>query len=171
MKINLISFFLLIPSFLCLAQEHKKAELFIKDSSAYSKDFLVCLKEIEQQKFSLVDSFLIINSSDTTVIPQLKIETLEFFDEKSLLQLNQINYSTIKYLFITQGKQWEGYATIGCTFYLGSESDTDENGDLYFCDEFIDDSSNDIVVVRIGEEYCKIIIGDVYSPLLKYRSK
>jgi hypothetical protein len=171
MKINLIPFFLLIPSLLCLAQEHKKAELFIKDSSAYSKDFLVCLKEIEQQKFSLIDSLLIINSSDTTVIPQLKIEKLEFSDKKFVLKLNQINYSTIKYLFITQGKQWEGLATIGCTFYLGSESDIDENGDSYFCDEFIDDSSNEIVVIRIGEEYCRIIIGDVYWPILKYRSK
>ena len=171
MKINLIPFFLLIPSLLCLAQEHKKAELFIKDSSAYSKDFLVCLKEIEQQKFSLIDSLLIINSSDTTVIPQLKIEKLEFSDKKSVLKLNQINYSTIKYLFMTQGKQWEGFATTDCTFYLGSESDTDENGYSYFCDEFIDVNSNATVVIRIGEEYCRIIIGEVSSALLKYRSE
>lgn len=167
----LISFLMFVFSFLCLAQEHKKADLFIKDSSAYSKEFLDCLKEIEQQDYSLIDSLLIINSIDTVVIPQLKIEKFEFSDKKSVLKLNQINYSTIKYLFITQGKQWEGLATIGCTFYLGSESDIDENGDSYFCDEFIDDSSNDIVGIRIGEEYCRIIIGDVYSPLLKYRSK
>jgi len=170
-KITLISFLALGFSFLCFAQQHKGSELFIKDSSAYSKDFIDCLIEIENQQFYLIDSLLIINSSDTVFIPSLKDDTLEFASEKNTLKLSQINYTTIKYLLVTPGHQFEGIASINCTFYLGAESDTDANGDSYFCDEFIDNNSSDIVILRVGKEYCNILVGDVIPPPLKYKSK
>ena len=171
MYFKLIISFVLALTFLCFAQEHKMSELIIKDSSAYSKEFINCLKEIEYQQFYLCDSLLIINSTDTTFIPRLKNDSLEFAYEKNSLKLTQINYSTIKHLFITPRHQFEGFASINCTFYLGTESDTDENGDSYFCDEYIDNNAKDIVIIRVGDEYCNILLGDVIPPKLKRKSK
>lgn len=168
---RMILMFVYFISFLCFAQQDKGAELILKDSSTYSKDFIDCLKEIENQQFCLIDSLLIINSSDTAFIPRLRENTLEFASENNTLKLSQINYSTIKYLLITPGHQFEGLASINCTFYLGAESDTDVNGDSYFCDEFIDNNSSDIVILRVGEEYCNILVGDLISCQLKYQSR
>lgn len=163
--------FVYFISFLCFAQQDKGAELILKDSSTYSKNFIDCLREIENQQFYLIDSLLIINSTDSAFIPRLKENTLEFASENNSLKLSQINHSTIKYLLITPGHQFEGLASINCTFYLGAESDTDVNGDSYFCDEYIDNNSSDIVILRVGEEYCNILVGDVIPPPLKYKSK
>ena len=171
MDIKHISLLVLLLSFLCFAQDNKKSELFIKDSSNYSKVFINCLEAIGQQQFSLIDSFLIINSSDTTIIPQLKNDSAKFSDGNNVLILKQINYSTIKYWFITPQNQFEGLASINCAFYLGYESDTDINGDSYFCDEFIDSNSNNNVIIRVGEEYCNILIGNNFSRQLKYHRK
>ena len=93
MDIKHISLLVLLLSFLCFAQDNKKSELFIKDSSNYSKVFINCLEAIEQQQFSLIDSFLIINSSDTAIIPQLKNDSAKFSDGNIVLILKQINYS------------------------------------------------------------------------------
>ena len=117
-KTILISILMYAFSFLCFAQEHKMAELFIKDSSAYSKDFIDCLKVIEHQQFYLCDSLLIINSTDTAFIPRLMGDNLEFAYEKNTLKLTQANYSTIRYLFVTPEHQFEGFASINCTFYF-----------------------------------------------------
>jgi hypothetical protein len=171
MYLKLITFLILGLPVLCFPQEHKMAKLFIKDPSAYSKDFIDCLREIENQQFYLIDSLLIINSIDTAFIPSLKDDTLDFASENNTLKLSQINYSTIKYLLVTTRHQFEGFASINCTFYLGAESDTDANGDSYFCDEFIDNNSSDIVILRVGDEYCNILVGDVIPPPLKYKSK
>ncbi len=118
MHFKLITFFICTLTFLCFAQQNNGAELFIKDASAYSKDFIDCLREIENQQFYLNDSLLIINSTDSAFIPRLKENTLEFASENNTLKLSQINYSTIKYVLVTPGHQFEGLASINCTFYF-----------------------------------------------------
>ncbi len=135
-------------------------------------DFINCLTQLNGQKFDLVNNLIISNSVDTVIFPELSSNKVTFENKESncSLTLEQLNFTTIKYSYTSTEKCFEGLATLNCTFYLASESDIDENREMYFCDEYFDYHSNNFLSIRIGDNLCKISNNYYKSPLLKFKS-
>jgi hypothetical protein len=171
MKLVLFCFFIFIHSFLCNAQESRDSEFFIKDKNDYSDDFIKCLREIKEQRFELIDSLLIVNSIDTVVFPIFTDDIIKYenSEKKWRLEFQQINFSTIKYSIYNSDLDIDlnGLATINCSFYLASESSEDENGEMYFVDEYFDYGYDIFLSIRIGETNCTVKIDGTSSPILK----
>ena len=174
MKILLFGLLIFSQSFLCFAQEIEESEFIIKNKSDYSNDFLKCLQKIKGQNFTLIDSLFIINSVDTVIFPIFSNELIKYENVKGnwVLKFKQINFSTIEYSISSTdlSQDFDGLATINCSFYLGCESDEDEDGELYFSDEYFDYCADIFLSIRIGEKYCKVNIGNIGSPMLKQSS-
>ena len=171
MKLVLFCLFILCYSFLCIAQESRESEFFIKEKNDYSNEFIKCLREIKEQRFELIDSLFIINSVDTVVFPIFTNNIIKYenSEKKWSLKFKQINFSTIKYSIYNSDLNIDlnGLATIHCAFYLASEIDKDENGEAYPADQYFDYENNKFISIRIGETNCVVHIDEVSSPILK----
>ena len=172
MKTFLVVILFFSFSFIGIAQTENANNILIKDSTNYSKDFLHCLAQLNDQEYELVDNFVISNSGDTVIFPKLSSKKVTFENKESScsLTLEQLNFTTIKYMYNSTEQCFEGLATLNCTFYLASESDIDDNGEMYFCDEYFDYHTNNFLSIRVGDNFCKISNNYYESPLLVFKS-
>ncbi|MDH4473925.1 MAG: hypothetical protein QE487_15065 [Fluviicola sp.] len=143
----------------------RKATVVVKNPSDYSKAFIAGLRESTGfRKFNLEDSLLIVDNQDTILFPQsIKIgDELKFTGRKDelaiALTIKRINYTTVSYWIemVEFGKanhDQKGTADLSSGFFLGSESIQDDDGGLYFVDEYSDDRSEAChFQIRIGTD-------------------
>ncbi|ASS49139.1 MAG: hypothetical protein A3D31_04575 [Candidatus Fluviicola riflensis] len=143
----------------------KKAVVVVKNEADYSKAFLEGLrKSTGFRKFNLRDSLFIINDQDTVLFPEsVKIgDEIQFTGRKDelaiALRVKRINYTTVSYVlemveFGNTSHNQKGTADLSSGFFLGSESIQDDEGELYFVDEYSDEKSEACnFQIRIGRD-------------------
>lgn len=141
----------------------QQQEIIINDTSQYDSLFIHGLSEYKEP-MTLIENYILIGH-DTIYFPedlQLNKETV-FKGTKDLktflLTVTRINLTSLNYHFQLSDKDAEtinsksGKATLGSLFFLGSETDTDdETGDEYLSVEYFDNSSDCTFAIRIGEK-------------------
>ncbi|MES2555315.1 MAG: hypothetical protein V4604_04140 [Bacteroidota bacterium] len=143
----------------------KKAVVVIKNAADYSEAFVAGLrKSTGFRKFNLRDSLFIIDDQDTVLFPErVRIgDELKFTGRKDelaiALTIKRINYTTVSYRLemVEFGKashNQKGTADLSSGFFLGSESIQDDEGELYFVDEYSDEKSEACnFQIRIGTD-------------------
>jgi hypothetical protein len=150
-------------------------EIFIKDSSDYTPNFLNALNQEGIEVKYLIDSFYIIGIGDTVQFPELPRlkERYSFVGEKDGLNIRvsiwRRNYNSIAF-HITMDKQdkaqynRKGVAEFGPFFYFGAESDVNiETGNGYLSTEYSNEYDDCFISLRIGSDddsgeiLCKLI--------------
>lgn len=143
----------------------RKATVVVKNAADYSKAFIDGLRESTSfRKFNLYDSMLVIDNRDTVLFPgSVKIgDEIQFTGRKDdlaiALRIKRINYTTVSYNLemVEFGKTnhfQKGTADLSSGFFLGSESIQDDQGELYFVDEYSDEKSESCnFQIRIGAD-------------------
>jgi hypothetical protein len=143
-----------------------KAEVIVKDQSAYSKKFIDGLeKHSGYKKFELTGNKIIAGGNDTASFPETPAigESFKLTGRKGelviALIIKRINYTTIDYSIemVEFGKanySRKGQAHLHPLFFLGSESDHSSlTGNDYFSTEFWDIEEDDCrISIRLGKE-------------------
>jgi hypothetical protein len=120
---------------------------FIQDSSQYSPDFIEELRTLDSQYDSirLIGKDLIINNSDTSVIPtELPINGIVNYQAKNgdtayRLGLKRINYTNIDYEFSVNDKLIRsGQTILPAGFFLGPEYAVVDNQDAIPLTQYTD---------------------------------
>ncbi len=143
--------------------EKQKQETTIKDKSQYDKSFIEGLSEYNGP-IKLIENFILVGQ-DTVYFPEdlyLNKETIfkGTKDQKNfVLSLTRTNLTSLNYTFQILDKDFKtinnksGRATLGSLFFLGSETDDDdETGDGYLSVEYWDNSDDCTFAIRIGEK-------------------
>ena len=143
--------------------EKKQTDFYVKDKSKYDKTFLDEISKYTEP-VKVIDNYILVGK-DTTFFPQdlnLNVETVfkgtkdnQFYE----LKLTRINYTTISYNFILKDNEKntlttrKGKATLGGLFFLGSESDDDEEtGEAYFSSEYWETNKDCSFSIRVGDK-------------------
>lgn len=138
--------------------------IYVKDSSDYSMSFLNAMKESGMDNVSLVDSFLILNRTDTVVFPQIpKVGKKTILTAKKdnlaiALRIKRINQTTIDYKIemVEFGKasyNYKGQADLIPRFYFGAETDESSlSGFSYLSTEFSINQDSCYTYIRLGRE-------------------
>jgi hypothetical protein len=107
---------------------------------------------------------LVVNSQDTVLFPErVKIgDEIQFTGRKDelaiALRIKRLNYTTVSYVLemVEFGKASfndNGTADLSSGFFLGSESIQDDDGGLYFVDEYSDEKNEACSFqIRIGTD-------------------
>ncbi len=143
--------------------DKQKQETTIKDKSQYDKSFIDGLSEYNEP-IKLIENFILVGQ-DTVYFPEdlyLNKETIfkGTKDKKNfVLSLTRTNLTSLNYTFQILDKDFKtinnksGRATLGSLFFLGSETDDDdETGDGYLSVEYWDNSADCSFAIRIGEK-------------------
>jgi hypothetical protein len=148
-------------------EKKEQHALYIKDKSKYDKSFLEGLSGYKGQ-LKLIDDFILIDQ-DTVYFPEdilLNKETIfkGIKDFKNfVLTVTRTNLTSLNYNFQLFDKDKNliiskiGKASLGSTFFLGSEADEDddETEEGYLSSEYYDNSSDCTFAIRIGEKDSK----------------
>jgi hypothetical protein len=136
--------------------------IYIKDKSQYDPTLIEGLSEYKDP-IKLIDNYILIGK-DTVYFPediQLSKNTI-FKGTKDLknflLTITRTNLTSLNYNFQLFNKDTKlinsksGKATLGALFFLGSETDEDdETGEEYLSFEYRDNSPDCSFAIRIGE--------------------
>lgn len=138
-------------------------DIYIEDKSQYDQRFIEGLSEYNEP-IKLIKNYVLI-SQDTVYFPeeiQLNKETIfkGIKDQKTfVLTLTRTNLTSLNYNFQLFDKDTKlindkaGKATLHSLFFLGSETDNDdETGDGYLSVEYWDNSPDCSFAIRIGEK-------------------
>ena len=144
------------------AEKHQR-ETTIKDKSQYDQSFIEGLSEYNEP-LKLIENYILVGQ-DTVYFPedlQLNKETIfkGTKDKKNfVLSVTRTNLTSLNYTFQILDKDSRainnksGRATLGSLFFLGSETDDDdETGDGYLSVEYWDNSGDCSFAIRIGEK-------------------
>ena len=157
-----ISFFLMLQTDAFAQVKKNKRIVIVKDSTKYSKQFLKALGERGYgTRFELIDDSIFVDGKYKVGFAQFLPEKKEIFlkGQKSgrrfELKLHRVNYTTITFDFTfidENGKvtREAGKADKTPGIILGSESDTDDNGNGYFCSEYFSIDEKCLSSIRIG---------------------
>lgn len=146
-----------------VSADKQRADIYIKDKSQYDQTFIEELSEFNEP-IKLIDNYVLIGQ-DTVYFPeelQLNKEII-FKGTKELknfaLTVTRTNLTSLNYNFQLFDKDTKlinnksGKATMGALFFLGSETDDDdETGEAYLSVEYWDNSPNGSFAIRIGEK-------------------
>lgn len=137
--------------------------LRIDDESMYSQIFIGSLRKNKQlQNIQLADGLMILDQNDTTYFPEIPEigRSLTFIGMTNEIEISlairRINYTSIKYNISMHSEQHptaqtQGVADIGAYFFLGSESDTDDETQAnYFSTEYAHTYDTCYTYIRIG---------------------
>lgn len=137
----------------------------VKDPTQYSPAYLEKLKTSGYAiRYLLADSMLVMNDVDTTFFPthlptNKKVELIGQKNDSTIsLSVQRKNYTTIAFILkiFDSGNlidEQAGEADIGGLFFLGAESDEDDQtGDSYFASEYTKTYSSCNLSIRIGSE-------------------
>jgi hypothetical protein len=143
----------------------KPAKIKMANDLDYSADFLNGLTYAGlAQNIELIDSFIILEQTDTFVFPMLlpKAKWMNFVASKQgylySLDVSMANYTTLDFNFELRKNrqtidQLRGKADLNPSFLLGSESDEDEaTGNSYFASEYHFESKECSFNIRIGDD-------------------
>ncbi|MGB3527231.1 MAG: hypothetical protein WBB32_14815 [Flavobacteriales bacterium] len=143
-------------------EDKQKLEINIKNKSQYDQSFIDGLSEYNEP-VKLMDNYILIGQ-DTVYFPeelQLNKETIfqgNKDQKKFVLSVTRTNLTSLNYHFQILDKDSKainnksGRATLGSLFFLGSETDDDdETSDAYLSVEYWDNASDCSFAIRIGE--------------------
>lgn len=143
------------------AYKHQQ-ETIINDKSQYDQSFIEGLSEYNEQ-LKLIENYILVGQ-DTVYFPedlQLNKETIfkGTKDNKNfVLSVTRTNLTSLNYTFQILDKDSKtlnnksGRATLGTMFFLGSETDEDnDSGEEYLSVEYWDKSEVCTFAIRIGE--------------------
>jgi hypothetical protein len=162
--------------------------VFIKDSSDYSKKFISNIIEYNTDDLKFIDSLLIVGN-DTALMPLLLPLNKQILftgcDEDNTcykLEAKRINYSTIKYTLEKNSKRIKcynesGFADLDHNFYYLDKDDEYENEIKYTtitpdsCSFTIRIGTNtdNILCAKLERSFCKNEANDVYNAPALYR--
>lgn len=144
------------------ADKHQQ-ETTIKDKSQYDQSFIEGLSEYNEP-LKLIENYILVGQ-DTVYFPEdLQLNKKTIFkgtkDKKNfVLSVTRTNLTSLNYTFQILDKDSKavnnnsGRATLGSLFFLGSETDDDdETGDGYLSVEYWDNSADCSFAIRIGEK-------------------
>lgn len=146
-----------------ISTDNTKQDISTNDKSLYDQTFIDGLAGYGEQ-IKLIENYILIGQ-DTAYFPEeIKLNTETIFkgtkDKKNfVLTLRRINLTSLNYNFQLLDKDAKllnskkGKATLGSLFFLGSESDDDdETGEGYLSVEYYDHSADCSFAIRIGEK-------------------
>ncbi|MDR0802153.1 hypothetical protein [Fluviicola sp.] len=144
-------------------EDNQPLEIYIKDKSQYDQIFLDGLRWNEPIK--LIDNYVLLGK-DTAYFPEpIPINKQIVFSGKNennifVLTVTRQNLTNLKYQFQLKSITNEiintksGAAILGSMFFLGAETDEDdETGLSYLSTEYRDDKNNCWFCIRIGDLY------------------
>ena len=155
--------------------EKKDAIVIVEKKSDYSEKFISGLRELYGfGDFKLSNNYLILNKNDTIEFPnepkinkkvvlKAKQEELEIILTLKRKNQVQIEYEIGMYGFSKNDFISKGIAEINSSFFLGSETDTNDlNGIGYLSTEFSDNKGECYTNIRLGtEENAKNLLGKI----------
>lgn len=169
--------------------EKTPQNIFIKDSSGYSKKFICNIIEYNPDDLKFIDSLLIVGN-DTVFIPvTLPLNKRIIFtgcDDNICykLETERINYSTLKYKIEKNNKHIKCYSEIGFAdldhnFYYLDKDDEYEDEIKYStitsdsCSFMIRIGKNadNILCAKIESSFCKNETKDIYNCPTLYQKK
>lgn len=143
--------------------ENKKQDISTNDKSQYDQTFIDGLVGYGEQ-IKLIENYMLIGQ-DTAYFPEeIKLNKETIFkgtknNNNFVLTVRRINLTSLNYNFQLLDKDAQllnskkGKATLGSLFFLGSESDDDdETGEGYLSVEYYDHSAGCSFAIRIGEK-------------------
>jgi len=143
--------------------DKKKQDLSTKEKSQYDQTFIDGLAGYGEQ-IKLIENYMLIGQ-DTAYFPEeIKLYKETIFKgtkgkKKFVLTVTRINLTSLNYNFQLFDKDAKllnskkGKATLGSLFFLGSESDDDdETGEGYLSVEYYDHSADCSFAIRIGDK-------------------
>lgn len=146
-----------------ISADKMQSDIYVKDKSQYDQSFIDGLSGYKEP-IKLIENYVLIGQ-DTVYFPediQLNKETIfkGTKDQRSfVLNVTRTNLTSLSYKFELFNKEKQllnsksGKATLGSLFFIGSESDTDdESGNGYLSTEYWDNSSECSFAIRIGEK-------------------
>jgi hypothetical protein len=144
-----------------ISTDNTKQDISTNDKSLYDQTFIDGLAGYGEQ-IKLIENYILIGQ-DTAYFPEdVKLNTETIFkgtkDKKNfVLTVRRINLTSLNYNFQLLDKDAKllnskkGKATLGSLFFLGSESDDDdETGEGYLSVEYYDHSADCSFAIRIG---------------------
>jgi hypothetical protein len=142
--------------------DKSKLDSNIKDKSQYDKSFIDGLSEYNEP-LKLIENYILVGQ-DTVYFPEdLQLNKEIIFkgskdNKKFVLTVTRTNFTGLNYSFQLLDKDAKslynnsGRAILGSLFFLGSETDEDdEAGDAYLSVEYWDNSPDCSFAIRIGE--------------------
>jgi hypothetical protein len=145
-----------------VSADKSKLDNNIKDKSEYDQSFIDGLSKYNEP-IRLIENYILIGH-DTVFFPEdIKLNKETIFkgsqdNKKFVLTVTRTNYTGLNYRFQLLDKDAKtiynksGRAILGSLFFLGSETDEDdETGEAYLSVEYRDNSPDCSFAIRIGE--------------------
>lgn len=147
------------------SKSYNSRYLFIKDISKYDKAFidgLIKYSRDQKQYLVLIDDILTVQNENYSLSSDIESNKIYVFERNEenkifLLHLMKYNYSSLEFALkiIIDGKiirEKSGLVTLNPCFFLGAESDDDEEtGSSFFVTTYRHEESIDYVYISVGE--------------------
>ena len=169
------------------AQNTIPTEFYIKDETAYSKNFISQFKQYHgmYETVSLIEDTIIVNNDreDFIIIPtDLPLNELFFYgkaekEKEQILTVKRVNISTLEYTYYetvngTKANGRQGMADLQPVFYFGAEGTfEDEDGTMYGMNKYTDYSGKDCwtsIYVGVGSTEKSFLIYDCETGRQKF---
>lgn len=132
------------------------------DIDGYDKEFIKCCKTVPCKQITLNDSLLTIDNDSFIIpvfLPLMKNITYSFakLNVKWVLNVKRINYTSVIFSFSqivgnSDSINHSGRLVLPCSFYMGEETNKDENGKVYQVFQYFDILDKKSIGIRISEE-------------------
>lgn len=136
--------------------------IITKKIDGYDKEFIKCCKTVPCKQITLNDSLMTVDNNNSIIpvfLPFMKNITYSSTKQniKWVLNVKRINYTSVLFSFSkifgsSDSISHSGRLVLPCSFYMGEETNKDENGEVYQVFQYLDTADKKSIGIRISEE-------------------